>query len=272
MNFLKTFKKKNRIVIGAVHFPPLVGYKDFPGFEVAKENALADVMAFELGGADAVIFENNYDVPHTEFVSPEIAELMEFLGREIVKATTLPVGINVLWNDYKTAFTIAKKLALKFIRVPVFVDTVKTDYGVIEGRASEIINFRKNIGADEVMIFADIHVKHSELLSKFSITESAKLAVTAGADALIVTGKWTGDAPDLKDLISVRDTVGDFPILCGSGVDKNNALQLFERANGAIVSTALKSGRGDKREVNVKPYSDRIIKEKVKTLVESLRN
>ena len=71
---LKTiFNKDKNIVIGAVHFPPLSGYADFPGLEVALQNALVDIRAFEAGGADAIIIENNYDIPHTEFVTAEVA-------------------------------------------------------------------------------------------------------------------------------------------------------------------------------------------------------
>ncbi len=50
-NFLKIFKKK-KVIIGVIHFPPLVGYSEFPGFEVALNNALSDLKAFENGGVN----------------------------------------------------------------------------------------------------------------------------------------------------------------------------------------------------------------------------
>ncbi len=175
--------------------------------------------------------------------------------------------MSVLWNDYKAALTIAKSINASFIRIPVFVDKVKTSYGIIEESPEKILEFRKSIDAEDIMLFTDIHVKHSEILSPYSITESAQRAVTAGADALIVTGQWTGSAPDLTQLREVREQVGDFPIFCGSGVDATNIGELFEYASGAIVSTSLKEGGEQAGEVNVKGYQQRISSDKVKELL-----
>ena len=113
MNKLKKiFKKDKNIIIGAIHFPPLLGYADFPGFKIALDNALKDLKAFEKGGADAVIIENNYDIPHKAFVDPSVVASLTYLGEKIKQATKLPTGISVLWNDYCTALSIAKTLGL----------------------------------------------------------------------------------------------------------------------------------------------------------------
>lgn len=268
--FKKIFNKEKGVVIGALHFPPLLGFSEFQCFEVARVNALKDLEAFEKGGVDAVIFENNYDIPHTEFVGPEICASMVLLGAEIKKATTLPVGVSVLWNDYKTALSLAKVLDLQFIRIPVFVDTVKTSYGIIEGNFEEIIKYRKHIQADNVALFTDIHVKHAEILSPYPIIESAQRAIKGGSDALIITGKWTGDAPDLAELKEAREAVFDFPIICGSGVDSKNIHELFAYASGGIVSTSLKEGDTKQGETNVKGYEQRIIEERVAELMVSI--
>jgi membrane complex biogenesis BtpA family protein len=264
------FKKEKNIVIGAIHFPPLSGYPDFPGIDIALKNALADLKAFEDGGVDAIIVENNYDIPHKTFVSPEVAENLIFLSQKVKEATSLPVGISVLWNDFKTALSVSKKVGLKFIRVPVFVDTVETDYGTMEAQADNVKAFQKKIGAEDIALFTDIHVKHSIILSKYTIMESAKLAIEKGSDALIITGRWTGEAPDLTEIKQVREAVGDFPIICGSGMDDKNVLELFKYSNGAIVSTSLKEGVTHSEEVNVKAYTQRISTEKVRGLTGKL--
>jgi len=87
-----------------------------------------------------------------------------------------------------------------------------------------------------------------------------------GSDAIIVTGKWTGQSPDINELKEIRSAVGSFPILVGSGTDKNNVSELFKYANGAIVSASLKEGNITE-DVNVKSYAQRIDEEKVKILV-----
>ena len=265
-NLQKIFKKKKNIVIGVIHFPPLLGYPKFPGFDIAIKNALADLKVFEQGGVDGIFIENNYDIPHKVMVDSEVITSMTYLVEKIKKVTKLPVGISVLWNDYKTALSIAKTLDLQFIRIPVFVDKIKTDCGVINGEAREIIKYRKKIKAENISLFTDIHVKHSKLLSKHNIEQSAKLAIKNKSDAVIITGKWTGDSPVKTDLDKVRKVVGDFPILVGSGAGQNNINGIFKYADGAIVSTSLKKGIGKENEINVKGYEQRIDVKKVKSL------
>jgi uncharacterized protein len=267
----KIFGKNKNIIIGAIHLPPLLGYPDFPGFDLAIENALRDAHALKDDGVDGVIFENNYDIPHTALVGHEIVAAMVRIGTELKQHLDIPLGVSVLWNDYSAALSIAKALELQFIRIPVFVDIVKTSYGVIKGEAVNVTTFRKYIGADTVALFTDIHVKHAELLSPEPISAAALRAVKAQADALIVTGKWTGDAPMISDLKAVREAVGEFPILCGSGVDESNVKKLFQYANGAIVSTSLKDDKSNSHAVNVKTYDARIDEQKTARLVRAAK-
>ena len=264
--FNKIFKKHRSILIGVIHFPPLLGYPDFPGLKIALKNALTDLHAFEKGGVDAVCFENNYDVPHKISVGQETVSAMTVLAAELKRATKLPIGISVLWNDYRAALSIAKSLDLQFIRVPVFVDKVKTDYGIVAGNPRAVRKFQKTIDAEAVLLLTDVHVKHAKLLSKYSLIQSTKLAIKHGADAVIITGRWTGDPPQLQPLIDLRKKIGNFPILIGSGLDSTNAKELLSIANGAIVSTSLKRGERKAKEINVKSYNQRIDTKKVATL------
>ena len=212
MRLKNIFSTKN-LIVGMVHFPPLLGYKDFPGLDVCFKKSLEDAKTLKRGGVDAIMFENNYDIPHQEFVGPETVAIMTFLVQKISKEISLPFGINVLWNDYKAALSIAKVTGASFIRVPVFVDSVKTQYGKIFAQPEKILSFREKIKASKVALFTDIHVKHAKLIEPKTISKSAKEAVKKGSDALIVTGKWTGDAPNISDLQEVRKAVGkDFPI------------------------------------------------------------
>jgi hypothetical protein len=263
----KIFEKENRIIIGVIHFPPLLGYKEFPGLEMANQNAIKDLIAFEEGGIDGIIIENNYDIPHKIIIEKRNIDLLIKLGKEIRKRTRLPIGVSVLWNDFKAALTIAKTINAQFVRVPVFVDKVETSYGIITGTPKDVIDYQRKIKAQNIAIFTDIHVKHAKLLSKKNIEESALEAIKKGSDALIITGKWTGDAPDIDELKKVRETVNDFPILVGSGANEKNIKNLLQYANGAIVSTSLKEGGSKKNEVNVKSWKQRIDKNKVKRLV-----
>jgi len=72
---------------------------------------------------------------------------------------------------------------------------VKPYCGLIKGTPKDVQRVRKNLRADGVAIYADIMVKHAEHISTHTLATSARKAIKAGADAVIVTGNWTGDAP-----------------------------------------------------------------------------
>lgn len=270
MNILyKIFKTKNP-VIGALHFSPLPGFKGFTSLDLILKKSLEDLKAFERGGVHGIIIENNYDFPHKAFVDPETIAAMTYLGDKIKNATKLPVGVSVLWNDYRASLSIAKAIGGKFVRIPVFVDDVKTDFGVVNGVAKEAIRYREIIKAKDVAIFADIQVKHSTMINKTkTLTESYKEAFKEGADAVIITGEWTGNAPaeeTVRELLKHKR----IPILIGSGVDNKNIRMLSNVADGFIVATSLKSGKSNKTIINIKSYEEEIDERKVKALLSSL--
>lgn len=266
MSKIKKIFKTERPIIGMIHFMSLLGYEDYSGLGKVLKAALKDLKALENGGVDGVMVENNYDIPHKIFVNPETIVSMTYLTNEIVKKTKLPVGISVLWNDYKAALSIARVCGGKFIRVPVFVDDVKTNYGDVFGEAGKVIEYRNRIKAKNILLFTDIHVKHAKLLSRYSLQQSAKKAIQKGSNGLIVTGKWTGDAPNLNDLASVREVAGNFPIFIGSGAGIKNIKDLTDYADGIIVGTSLKTGNNDKENVNIKGAEERISRKKVAKL------
>lgn len=272
MKKLEKIFKTDTSVIGMIHFLPLIGYKGYGDMHEVLSAALLDLRALEMGGVGGILIENNYDLPHRIIVGSETVAAMTYLAAEIAKKTKLPIGISVLWNDYKAALFIAKVAGAQFIRVPVFVDNVRTSCGDIFGNAKDVTAYRKKIGAKDILLFTDIHVKHATLLSTYTVEESACLAKQKGSDGIIITGKWTADAPLKEDLARVRRSVGKFPILIGSGATARNINELMEYANGVIVGTSLKTGKNTKKHVNIKGEDQRIDHIKVKTFVKAFEN
>jgi membrane complex biogenesis BtpA family protein len=242
-----------------IAFPPLLGYPEFTDIESITERALQDLNALQQNGVDGVCIENDYDRPHQLTVGPEIVASFTRIATEIVQHSKVPVGVNVLLNDWKASLSIAKVVQAQFVRLDFFVDKVRINAGVIEPSAREILAYRKKIQAENVALFTDLQVKHSELLEPGkSLSVSAKQAMDAGSDALVVSGKITGKSPTLSDLREVRKAASDFPILVGSGTTAQNVTGLFRYADGAIVGTSLK---------NSMAVHERIVSERVHQLM-----
>jgi membrane complex biogenesis BtpA family protein len=230
-------------IVGMIHLTPLPGTPKYEGLSLDRisELAVQDANRLESGGVDGLMVENFGDVPYTKKdVGPEIISAMAVIVADVVNAVRIPVGVNVLRNDFKAALAIAHVAGGKFIRTNVFIDATVTDQGLIEASAPELLRYRHYLGS-EVKIFADVQGKHGVPLGSRPIEQSAMDAAYRGlADVLIVSGPRTGTEPRLEDLVRVKKSVPDRPVFVGSGVNGENAPKLLMHADGAIVGTSIK--------------------------------
>ena len=239
---LEDFKEK--VIIGVVHLKPLPGEPlNKCSLEEVLEYALKDAKALENGGVDALIVENFGDKPFLKRVEPHTVAFMTYIASEIKRDVSIPIGINVLRNDAKSALAIATAVRADFIRINVHVGVYVSPEGILEGRAHETLRYKKILKSD-VKIFADVHVKHAYPLG-FDIEDIAIEAVERGlADALIVTGKRTGEETPINDIKRVKKVVNT-PVFAGSGVNISNVEKILKFADGAIVGTFFKNKKGE---------------------------
>ena len=266
------FGKKKPIVIGMIHCAPLLGYENSPGINESEKKFVQDLKALIGGGVDAIMIENNYDIPHFETAKLSTIPQLTDLCIKARKLTQKPLGLCVLWNDYETALSIAKIANFNFIRIPVFIDRVKTHYGIFDGKFKEVIKFRKKINADNILIFADVQVKHAEHLIKRSLGHAVRAAVGKKADAIIITGKWTGDPPMIEDVIEAKKAAKNVPIILGSGITPENVKNYM--VSGLIVGSYFK-GNGNPKEKdfhNIFPWKVKMQKNRVKKFMQVLDN
>jgi uncharacterized protein len=262
MLFRKIFPNPN-VIIGMIALPPLLGYPEFTNVDAVVERALADLDTLQRGGVDGVCVENDYDRPHQLTVGPEIVASFTRVAHEVEQHASVRVGLQVLLNDWRASLAIARVIGAQFVRLDFFVDRVRIAAGAIEPEPDAIIAYRKQIKAENIALLTDIQVKYSESFEAGkSLSTSALQAIAHGADAVVVSGKVTGDSPTLDDLREVREAVADFPVLIGSGTTPHNVRELFAYADGAIVGTALK---------NSMAAHERVVPERVKELMDAAR-
>ena len=231
-------------IIGLIHLPPLPDYPDTPGIDAIVAGALADLGVLMDQGVDGVLVENEYDRPHRVLATPATVDAMHEITRAVVTASrNIVVGCEILLNDPQASLQVAAEAGARFIRTDFFVDRMsRPGYGEFVIDPAGVIAHRSAIGADQVLIFADIQVKYATLLDTRTLAESARLACAHGADAVVVTGGATGNAPARQQL---EESVSgaSVPVLIGSGLDAGNTPDLLPASGGAIVGTALMRDR-----------------------------
>jgi predicted TIM-barrel enzyme len=71
------------------------------------------------------------------------------------------------------------------------------------------------------------------------------------ADALIVSGKLTGWAPELEKVKKAKEFARDTPVLVGSGTTASNVKDFLKYADGIIVGTDLKKEGVNENPVDI---------------------
>ncbi len=231
-------------LIGMIHLLPLPGSPRYDGSrQRILERALYDAEILAETGFDAVLIENYGDIPFAkEDAGRHVVAEMALIACRLKERHGLPFGVQVLRNDAKASIAVAAASGAAFVRINVHTGTMLTDQGIIEGNAHDTLRYRESIGAHDVAILADVHVKHATPLGAESFESALRDTVHRGlADAVIVSGSGTGMKTD-PALVEKAARLCDVPIYVGSGADDTSMDELFTRAHGVIVGTSLKEG------------------------------
>ena len=100
---------------------------------------------------------------------------------------------------------------------------------------------RAELGAQSIKVFADVDKKHSVRFPGIDLRTHVEWTRFFGADALIVSGRMTGDAPDLGKVREARVHAGETPLLVGSGATAENVAAFLSVADGVIVGSSIKA-------------------------------
>jgi uncharacterized protein len=236
---------RSHAVIGVIHCWPFPGAPEYDGrpMDEIVAQAVAEGRRYVEGGVDGLIVENHGDIPFAkpDQLGPETAACMAVTTAAVRAACGVPVGVNVLANAAHVAFAVAKGAGARFIRVNQWANAYVANEGLMDGPAGSAMRYRAAIGAKDVRVFTDVHVKHGAhaITADRSLAELARDVEFFGADAAIATGQRTGDSASLDELQAIAAGTS-LPVLVGSGVTPDNVGDMFSVAKAVIVASWLK--------------------------------
>ena len=232
-------------IIGMVHCWPMPGAPGYTGYglDVIIEHAIRDAEALRDGGVDGLIVENMWDIPFRAGarIAPESIAAHAVVARAVGQAVALPLGVNLVHNGGTALLGIALAAGARFIRVCMFTGAGVWEAGEWdEGCSADLMRRRKELGAEHIKILADVDKKHSVRFPGIDLATHIEWTRFSGADGLIVSGRMTGDAPDLVKVREAKALAADRPVLLGSGVTAENVAAFLGAADGIIVGSSLK--------------------------------
>jgi membrane complex biogenesis BtpA family protein len=238
------FSGVGKPIIAMIHVAALPGTPrhELPMREIVGR-ACAEARIYREAGVQALMIENMHDVPYLRGgVGPEIVAGMTLVAQAVRAEVALPMGLQILAAADLEALSVAHVAGLNFIRVECFSFAHVADEGVMQSNAARLLRYRRQIGAEDVQVWADIKKKHAShaLTADLSVGEVAEAARFMGADAVIVTGTTTGRPPSKADVAAVKQSGAALPVLVGSGVSAENAAAFLDVADGVIVGSHFK--------------------------------
>lgn len=244
-NVLEALFPVSKPIIGVIHLPPLPGAPRYNGRALKEvyDAAVTDARTLADGGVDGIILENASDMPFSrpEHIGPETVAALTAACLAVRAAVATPIGITCVANGVIPALGIAKAVGAGWVRANQWVNAYVANEGILNGPAPEAMRYRARIRADEVAIFADVHVKFGAhaITADRSISEQATDAEWFDADVLIASGTRTGSPTQPREVDDVRSGT-NLPVIVGSGLSAEQVPALFATADGAIVGQWLK--------------------------------
>lgn len=208
--------------------------------------ALSDLEHYRAAGVDAVLLENDFDLPYAKGpMPPSAVEVATAVCKAVRREWAGPMGLQLLEAANEDALDVAHQAGLDFIRVEGFVYAHVGGAGIIDACAGPLLRQRARLGCQHIRVFPDINKKHCAhaMTADLDIALEARQAELFMADGLVITGRFTGESADTADLEAVRAACA-LPILIGSGMTADNVDELVPMADAFIVgSTFRKDGK-----------------------------
>jgi membrane complex biogenesis BtpA family protein len=231
-----------RPIIAMAHFPALPGTPRHRAGTTTDElvaHLRSDLEHLVAGGVDGVMFCNEDDRPYTLRAGAEVPSAMAAVIGEL-KPIGLPFGVDILW-DPMAAMALAKATGAAFMR-EVVTGAYESDMGIWAPDASALYRYRRQLDADDILVFANITPEFASPLGGRSVAQRARSAATSTlVDAILIAGPMAGAEPDLSAISEAKDAVGGrVPVLMNTGARADNVARFLEVADGVIVGSSLK--------------------------------
>jgi hypothetical protein len=221
--------------------------------------ACREARVYKEAQLDGVMLENMHDVPwlRSTQLGPETTAAMTVVAAAVRRELPrFPLGLQILSAGNREALAVASVTGLNFIRAEGWVFAHVGDEGYVESCAADLTRYRRQLGAEDILILTDIKKKHSShaLTADVGLADTARAAEMFLCDGVVLTGSATGVPPNPTLLQEVRAAV-ECPVVIGSGVTADNCAE-FTDASALIVGSHFKVGGRWDNEIEQKRVTE----------------
>lgn len=229
-------------IIAMCHFKPLPGdpsYDQSNGMRHVIDSARKDLIALQEGGADAVMFSNEFSLPYLLKVEPITLAAMARVITDLMDDIHVPYGVNVLWDPI-ASIDLAVAVGASFVR-EIFSGVYASDFGLWNTNFGEVVRHQHRVGGQNVRLLFNIIPEAAAYLAGRDIPSIAKSTVfNHRPDGLCVSGLTAGVQTDSSVLKMVKQAVPETPVFANTGLRLENVEAQLAIADGGVVGTTFK--------------------------------
>ena len=226
-------------VIAALHLLPSEHCrrgKTYSQTQIIEHALLHTQIAYD-GGVRAAYLQDVHDTPVAPVILPHTIANVTAAGKAIKHAfPDFQLGVCLMQHGAKEPLQIAHAIGGAFVRIKVYMGVMVKAEGLVSGCAYEAIQYRHELEARHIRVFADIYDRVGVPLSPLPLPEACRQAVVFGqADGLVLTGMNVDDSVSMFDQIAPLKL--GVPLVLG-GSATAPSLPRFPHANHAVVHGA----------------------------------
>lgn len=199
------------------------------------ERALAEIAIYKEEGLYGCIIENYHgSVDDVENV------LLSLMFSSNTFVDNFKIGINILPNEYKKSFELAKRYSVDFIQL----DYISGKYNPNISLNEDYFLSCSNQNSD-VKVFGGVWPKYYQPIDGSDLGDDIVEGLFL-CDGIVVTGEGTGKETSLDKIkkfgveIASSSIYHKTPLIIGAGLDASNVVEQLEFAQGAIVGSCFK--------------------------------
>ena len=190
------------------------------------QRAMEEIEILFEEGVEGIIIENYHGS------TDDVIKTLQAVEAQFIKQDRPLIGINLLPNEYKQAFNLAKEYDIDFIQLD-YVAGIYDNKTQLDG---ELYMELKN-----TIVLGGVWPKYYHPVKESNLQFDLELAKSR-CEAIVVTGQGTGMETPLDKIKQFKSYLGEHPLIVGAGVDLNNIKEQLAHADGCIVGSAFKKG------------------------------
>ncbi len=237
-------------IIALLHLDALPGDPGYCGdMDIVLAHAREDLLALQEGGADGILFANEFSKPYQVKADIAVISAMAYIIGSLKPLIRVPFGVNIVKNPLPT-IELAAATGASFVRNS-FSGAYMGEYGLFVSGSGEAVRRRAALGIPEVKLLFKVNAEADAYLADRNIQTVARSIMAGGyADGLCVSGPAAGSEPDTSLLEQVYQTAKPkgVPVFCNTGCNHQNVREKLPCCDAVCMGTAFKdpvSGRVD---------------------------